>query len=116
MGVLIYGKQTVRKRWEAVAREFSKSAYVQVDLCAKFMGVQCPERRNPREFLERLRVMKEELAQAGEVVDEKDYFSVIISSLPVPLSNFASNQLAAAKFLSSKSMTPDDLLSMLVEE
>jgi len=50
-------------------REFSKkSAYAQADLCAKFMGMQCPERGNPREFLEGLRVMKEELAQAGVVV------------------------------------------------
>jgi hypothetical protein len=54
--------------------------------------MQCPEKGNPREFLEGLRVMKEELAQA------------------------VSNQLAAAQFLSSRSITPDDLLSMLVEE
>ncbi len=115
--VLIHGKKTVRERWEAVVREFSKkSAYAQADLRAKFMGMQCPEKGNPREFLEGLRVKKEELAQAGVVVNEKDYFSVIISSLPVVLSNFASNQLAAAQFLSSKSMTPDDLLSMLMEE
>ncbi len=115
--VLIHGKKTVRERWEAVVREFSrKSAYAQADLRAKFMGMQCPERGNPREFLEGLRMKKEELAQAGVVVDEKDYFFVIISSLPVALSNFASNQLAAAQFLSSRSITPDDLLSMLVEE
>jgi len=115
--VLIHGKKTVRERWEAVVREFSKrSAYAQADLRAKFMGMQCPERRNPRKFLEVLRVKKEEMAQAGVVVDEKDYFSVIISSLPVALSNFASNQLAAAQFLSSRSMTPSDLLSMLMEE
>ena len=32
------------------------------------------------------------------------------------LSNFASNQLAAAQFSSTKTMTPDDLLSVLMEE
>jgi len=77
--------------------------------------MQCSERGNPREFLEELRVKKEELAQAGVVIDEKDYFSVIIASLPMALSNFASNQLAAAQF-SSRKMTPSDLLSMLLEE
>jgi len=35
-----------------------------------------------------------------------------ISLLPVALPNFASNQLAAAQFLSSRSVTPDNLLSM----
>jgi len=49
-------------------------------------------------------------------VEEKDYFSIIISSLPYALSNFASSQLAAAQYLSSKKMTPEDLLSMLLEE
>jgi hypothetical protein len=39
-----------------------------------------------------------------------------IADVPIGLSNFASNQLAAAQFSSSKSMTPDDLLSMLMEE
>jgi len=79
--VLIHGKRTVRERWEAVVKEFlRKSTYAQADLCAKFMGMQCPERGNPREFLEGLRMRKEELAQAGVVVNEKDYFSVIISS------------------------------------
>jgi hypothetical protein len=48
---------------------------------------------------------KEELVQAGVVIDEKDYFSVIISSLPNALSNFASSQLAAARFLGTKQMT-----------
>lgn len=95
---MIHGKRTARERWDVVVREFSrKSAYVQVDLHAKFMGMQCPERGNTREFLEGLRV-KEEMAQAGVVVNEKDYFSVIISSLPVALSNFASNQLAASSY------------------
>jgi len=115
--VLIHAKKTMRERWEAVVREFSrKSTYAQADLRAKFMGMQCLERKNPREFLEGLWMKKEEMAQAGVVINKKDYFSVIISSLPVALSNFASNQLAAAQFLLSKSMTPDDLLSMLVEE
>jgi hypothetical protein len=75
----------------------------------------CLDKGNPREFLEGLRVKREELSQAGVVIDEKDYFSVIISSLPFSLSNFASNQLAATQF-STRKMTPDDLLSMLLEE
>ena len=115
--VMVHGKTTVRERWETVVKEFSKkSAYAQADMRAKFMAMRCPDKGNPREFLEGLRVRKEELAQAGVVVDEKDYFSIIISSLPYALSNFASSQLAAAQYLSSKKISPDDLLSMLLEE
>ena len=71
--VLIHGKVTVKERWDAVVREFSKkSAYAQTDLRAKFMAMHCPEKTNPRDFLESLRVKKEELSQAGVVIDKKD--------------------------------------------
>ena len=49
-------------------------------------------------------------------MEEKDYFSIIISSLLYALSNFALSQLAAAQYLSLKKMTPEDLLSMLLKE
>jgi len=55
--------------------------------------------------------------QVGVVIDDKDYLSTIISSLPIALSNFASAQLAAARmFASTKSIEPEVLLSLLVEE
>jgi hypothetical protein len=116
--MLIHGKATVYERWQAIIHEYSKkTAYAQANLRTKFMGMRCPEKSNRRDFLEGLRVKREELAQAGVMIEEKDYFSVIISSLPISgLSNFVSNQLAAAQFSSSKSMTPDDFLSMLMEE
>jgi hypothetical protein len=114
--ILIHVKVTVKERWDVVVKEFSqKSAYTQTDLRAKFMAMRCPEKMNPREFLEGLRVKKEELSQAGVIIEERDYFSVILSSLPAPLSNFASNLLAAAQF-SSRMMVPDNLLPMLMEE
>ena len=115
--VMIHAKVMVKERWEVVMKEFSKkSAYAQADLQAKFMGMKCSDKANLREFLEGLRLKKEELAQAGVVVDKKNYFSVIISSLLMVLSNFASNKLAAAQFSSTKTMTPNNLLSMLMEE
>jgi hypothetical protein len=70
-----------------------------------------------REFLEGLQVKKEELVQVGVVIDDKDYLSTIISSLPFALSNFASAQLAAARmYASTKTIDPDVLMSLLVEE
>ena len=90
--VIIHSKETVKERWDAVVSKFSKkSAYVQMDLRTKFMAAHCPDKGNPREFLEGLQVKREELSQAEVVIDEKDYFSVIIASLPFFLSNFALN-------------------------
>ena len=60
---------------------------------------------------------REELVQVGVDIDAKDYLSTIISSLPVSLSSFVSAQLAAARMFSpTKSIEPDVLLSLLMEE
>ena len=53
----------------------------------------------------------------GIVIDNKDYLSTIILSLPFSLSSFASAQLAAARmFASTKMIEPDVLMSLLMEE
>ena len=60
---------------------------------------------------------REELATVGVDIDEKDYHSMIISSLPYSLANFALNQLAAAKLYSStKTITSDTLISLISKE
>ena len=107
--VLIHVKVTIKERWDTVVKELSKkSTYAQTDLQAKFMAMCCLEKTNPCDFLESLRVKKEELSQlqAGVTIEEKDFFLVILSSLPFTgtLSNFVSNLLVAAQF-SSKMMS-----------
>jgi len=53
----------------------------------------------------------------GVEIDEKDYCSTIISSLPYWLANFASNQLAVAKlYAPTKTIAPDALISFITEE
>ena len=115
--VLIHSKTTVKERWDEVVKEYTlKSEYAKTGLRAKFLGMRCTDKGAVREFLEGLRLKKEELSQAGVSIDEKDYFSVIISSLPVAMSNFASSQLAAARFSGTKTITSNDLISILLEE
>jgi hypothetical protein len=114
----VYSKTVVKDRWDAIVAEYTdKGTYAQTELRTKFLESCCPEKGNIREFLEGLRVKKEELAQVGVTIDEKDYLSTIISSLPYHLSNFASAQLTAAKmFAPTKSIEPDILMSLLMEE
>src|SRR5580765_1622417 len=114
----VHMKPSVRDRWEAVVIEYTqKGAYAQTDLRAKFLASRCLEKDNVRDFLENLRTKREELVQVGVEIDEKDYLSTIISSLPFTLSNFASAQLAAATMFSpTKSIEPDVLMTLLIEE
>jgi len=114
----VHTKPTVQERWEAVVKEYTeKGAYVQTDMRAKFLASRCPEKGNVRDFLDQLRTKKEELVQVGVVISDSDYLSTIISSLPVSLSSFASAQLAAARmFAMTKTIKPDVLMSLLMEE
>ncbi|KJA29505.1 hypothetical protein HYPSUDRAFT_97398, partial [Hypholoma sublateritium FD-334 SS-4] len=83
----------------------------------RFLETKCPEKSNVREFLDNLRVKREELASVGVDIDEKDYRSTILSSLPTVLANFASSQLAAARMFSpDKTIMPDVLISLISEE
>ncbi len=84
---------------------------------AHFLDSKCPDKGNVREFLDGLRVKREELVAVGVAIDEKDYRSVIISSLPYQLSSFASTTLAAARmYAPTKTIEPDTLISLLSEE
>jgi len=114
----IHMKKTVRERWEAIVTEYTeKGAYTQTDLCKEFLRSKCPNRSNVQEFLDNLRVKREELASVGVKISEDDYCSTIINSLPNSLANFASSQLAAAQlFADTKTIAPDMLISLISEE
>ena len=93
-----------------------KGVYMQTELRAKFLTSRCPDKGNAKDFLRGLRLKKEELAQVGVTISNKDYLSTIISSLPDMLSNFASSQIAWTAQQNSKLMDANVLMSMLLQE
>jgi hypothetical protein len=57
------------------------------------------------------------LSAVGVQIEEKDYRSTIIQSLPSHLANFASGQLATARLYSpTRTINPDILISLIIEE
>ena len=114
----IHKAKTVKERWDAITTEYTeKGTFAQTDLRTRFLESKCQEKGNVRQFLDELRIKREELATVSVDIDEKDYRSTIISSLPIPLANFASNQLAFAKIYSTtKTIAPDSLISLISEE
>ena len=88
-----------------------------MDLCACFLESKCPEKGNVQEFLDGLCVKREVLASIGVDIDEKDYCSTIISTLPIALANFASSQLASTRlYTPMKTIALDSLISLISEE
>jgi hypothetical protein len=104
--------------WNEITREYTeKDAYAQTDLHAQFLKSKLPKGTKVRHFLDGLWTKKEELAAISVTIDEKDYYSTIIKSLPISLANFTSNQLAAAQLFSTpKTIKPDILISIVAGE
>jgi Zinc knuckle len=89
----------------------------QAELHTHFMDSKCPDKGNVHEFLDELYVEKEKLATYSVVIEDKDYHSTIISSLPNFLSNFTSSLLANARlYAQSKTVDPDQLILLISEE
>jgi hypothetical protein len=109
---------TVHAAWTAIAKEYTeKSMFAQTELCTSFLESKCAEKGNVRQFLDDLWTKQEELSSVSVDVDDKDYRSTIILSLPTYLSNFASSQLAVTKLYSpSKTIEPDALISLISEK
>jgi len=111
-------KKSVQECWDTIVREYTeKGTFAQMELCACFLKMKCPDKSDICQFLDDLCVKQEELATMGVEINEKDYCSTIISSLPIYLSNFASNQLAVARlYAPTKTIDPDALISLIAKE
>ncbi|KIJ08750.1 hypothetical protein PAXINDRAFT_62789, partial [Paxillus involutus ATCC 200175] len=73
----------VAAMWKEIVREYTeKGAYAQTDLRTKFLESSWPTDGDVRQFLDDLRVKCNELAAIGVEIEEKDYRSTIIQSLP----------------------------------
>ena len=109
---------TATAMWTEIVREYTeKGTMAQMDLRTEFLGSKCPIGGDVCTWLDSLCVKREELAQAGVDIDEKDYCSTIIKSLPPFLSNFSSSLLAnACLYVPNKSIDPDVLISLIIEE
>ena len=113
----IHSKKMVQERWEVVVKEYTKKGvYMQTELRVKFLTSRCPERGNAKDFLRGLWLKKEELAQVGVTISDKDYLLTIILSLLDVLSNFASAQIAWTMQQMSQLIDANMLMSMLLQE
>lgn len=114
----IHSKKTIKECWSAIVEEYmSKGIYAQTDLHQKFMDIKCMDKANVCEFLDSLWVKQEELASVEVDIDEKDYCSTILVSLPFALSNFVLAQLAAVQMWApTKSINSDDLITLINKE
>jgi hypothetical protein len=115
---LLANQTTAADMWNVIVREYtSKGAYAQTEMRTKFLESRCSYGGDVRAWLDSLRTKKEQLAAVGVAIEDKDYRSTIISSLPPLLATYASNQLSAARLQNPPlEIAPSVLMSMISEE
>lgn len=107
---------TVADAWKTIVTEFTaKGDFAQTTARNEFLQMKCLPNGNVKQFLEDLAMKKETLAAVGVDVDEKDYMSTVINSLPSHLSRFATSTLAAAR-LSGATVKVESLITVVSEE
>ncbi|KAI0037753.1 hypothetical protein FA95DRAFT_1506534, partial [Auriscalpium vulgare] len=109
---------TVAAQWASLVAEYTvKGAYAQTNLRKVFLESKCPNEGDVAVFMDDLRTRREELAAVGVDIEDADYRSTILASLPTYLSNFASAQLAAVSLINpSTSVDPDTLATLVSHE
>jgi gag-polypeptide of LTR copia-type/Zinc knuckle len=116
--IWVHAKDSLKDRWDLIVKEYTqKGTFSQAELHSHFMDLKCPDKGNVHEFLDELHVEKERLATYGVIIEDKDYCSTIITSLPPHLWNFALSILVNVRLhAASKTVDPDELTSLISEE
>src|SRR5579871_3349592 len=113
---IIMGKTLVSEMWTEIKKEFeSKSSLVQADLRRKFHEMRCTEKGDVRTHLDNLRAAHAELATVGVQIDDDEYASIILKSLPSVYSNHLAS-VSAAAHLAGVTLAPATVMSLVLEE
>jgi hypothetical protein len=112
----IVTKSAVHEMWTAIKTEFeTKSALVQADLRAKFSSIRCPEKGDVRAHLDDIRTANAQLASVGVKIEDSEYSSTIMKSLPRSYANHLSSLSAAARMM-GKTLDPNSIMMYVLEE
>jgi hypothetical protein len=109
-------KPSVHEMWTAIKNGYeSKTSLVQADLRAKFYSLRCNEKSDLRAHLDKFRAMHADLSAVGVKIDDAEYASVIMKSLPKTYASYLST-LSASAHLLNKTLDPDAMITYLLDE
>lgn len=109
-------KKTAKDVWDAVSQIFEdRSTMVAIDLRLKLQSVKCGDTEDVRAHFDKLADMKERLASYGVTLDDHEYASILVGSLPSTYDPTLSSILASAK-LSKTTLDPDIVTSLIIDD
>jgi hypothetical protein len=109
-------KSTAKDVWDAVAQIFEgRSLMVAINLRQKMQNVSCGASDDVRTHFDKLADMNEKLSSIGVTLEDHEYASILIGSLPSIYEPTISSILAAAK-LSKSTLDPDTVISLITDD
>jgi hypothetical protein len=107
---------TAKLMWDAVTnKREKKSRMVTVDLRRKLQSEKCEENGDVRAHLIKLQTMREDLASMGGSINDEDFTSIILGSIPLSYDTFISAMSATSTLLGS-SLSPTNLIDAIGDE
>src|SRR6266436_5809624 len=91
-----------------------KSELVQIDLRRRLQETRCEEGGDVKAHFSEIFRLRESLAGMGAVIDDKDFYAIILGSLPESYRPLLSSINAAAR-ISQKPLSPYELVNVISE-
>ena len=106
----IRGKLMVKKAWDLLKSDFEKRSRIfMVDLRRSLQDERCEDNGNIRTHFDTMCTMCEDLAALGDDLNDKDFSTMLLRSLPRSYDSYRSAVTAALSVLGTK-LTPDALM------
>src|SRR5258705_1212259 len=108
--------QTASKIWAEIRKiHEGRTELVQVDLRRRLQETRCKEGGDVTIHFSELMRMREQLAGMGAIIDERDYYAIVLGSLPESYRPLLSAINATAR-ISQKTLTTYELVNVITEE
>ena len=109
-------KSTAKDVWDAIAQIFKgRSLMVAINLRQKMQNVSCGAGNDVHTHFDKLADMNEKLSLIGITLEDHEYASILIGSLPSIYEPTISSILTAAK-LSKSTLDPDTVVSLITDD
>src|ERR1700720_4601923 len=112
----IRGKPTVKEAWDLLKSNLEKRSWMfMVDLRRRLQDERCKDNGNLCTHLDTFRTMCEDLAALGDDLNDEDFSTMLLGSLPWSYNSYLSAVTAALSVLGTK-LTPDALMLSIIDE
>ena len=102
--------------WKELENHFqNRSCMVSVDLRRCIQELRCAEKGDMLSHFATLRTMREDLAAMGQLLNENNFYAIILGSLPASYDPYISAVNATSSVL-GKTISADDLMLTVTEE